>query len=141
MWIRIFTFHCSLQQGHALKEKLFCSKNGDIHRSLDRTFSGEGFSNICGSLTECDTARQLSQQSQLSGELLGELEEIKAIRSELLSVKRERRELQQQSRELMKTVQVKERGGEGGRVRENSVSPCCTTPSLIFFTSDARRSG
>ena len=66
-------------------------------------------------------ARQLSQQSQLSGELLGELEEIKAIRRELLSVKRERRELQQQSRELMKTVQVKERGR--GRERERILFP------------------
>ena len=89
-----------------MKEKLFYGENGDIHKSLDRTFSGEGFSDFSGRLIESETARQLTQQSELSGELLRELEEIKTIRSELLSVKRERRVLQQQARQLMKIVQV-----------------------------------
>ena len=98
---------------------MFCGENSVIHKSLDRTFSGEGFSDICGPLIECDTARQLSKQSELCGELLKELEEIKRIRSELLSVKRERRELQQQSRELMKVVQVRET--ERNFVQKNNI--------------------
>ena len=108
-----------------MKEKLFYGENGDIHKSLDRTFSGEGFSDFSGRLIECDMARQLTQQFELSGELLRELEEIKTIRSELLSVKRERRVLQQQARELMKIVQVsvyvREGEREGGGVGRDSV--------------------
>ena len=49
-------------------------------------------------------------------ELLRELEEIKTMRSELLSVRRERMELQQQTRGLMKVVQVRKR--ERGKERE-----------------------
>ena len=119
-------FYCSLQQGQALKEKLFYGENSDIHKSLDRTFSGEGFSEICGQLTDSDIARQLTQQSEVSGELLKELDEIKSIRSELLSVKRERRELQQQARGLMKVVEVRggererEGGGGGGEARKST---------------------
>ena len=87
---------------------MFYGENRDIHESLDKTFSGKGCNDFRGPVTtDSDTARQLSQQSEVTGELLGELGKIKEIRSELLSVRRERRELQQQSRELMKTVQVK----------------------------------
>ena len=87
---------------------MFYGENREIHESLDKTFSGKGCNDVRGPVTtDSDTARQLSQQSEVTGELLGELGKINEIRSELLSVRRERRELQQQSRELMKTVQVR----------------------------------
>ena len=75
---------------------------------------GDGSSDVL--LGESDTAKELSKHAELSEQILREIEEIKKTRSDLTMLRRERAQTQQQTRELMKSIQV--RRGAGGRKGE-----------------------
>lgn len=88
--------YCSLHRGVVLKEKLFGGAGNDIRVSLD----------------DNDVAKEVIKHSELSEKLLLEAEEMRKMRSELTALRRERAQVQQQSRTLMESALVRMERGE-----------------------------
>ena len=79
---------------------------------------------IHASLNDNDTAKELTKHSELSEKLLQEAEEMRKMRSELIALRRERSQVQQQSRTLVESALVRVREGGVEKRTVCAVYPC-----------------